>query len=137
MSLGKRLAEARKAHGLSQVALASRCGISDSAQLKFEKDENIPGSAYLLKLAELGIDVHHVLFGRPGAMTPEEGALLNAFRSADPKARNALLLQLLSGQSAVTAPAQNIGGDNHGVQAGRDNVAHTQKFVVGGGKKKR
>lgn len=131
------MSEARKGLGLSQVAFAERCGISDMQQLNLEKDRNLPGSAYLLELSKLGIDAHFVLTGMPGAMTPEEAVLLNAFRAADEKARKTLLAHALVGQSAVSAPAQSIGGDNNGVQAGRDNVAHTQTFNVGGDKKKR
>lgn len=132
MSLGKRLAEARKAHGLSQVALASRCGISDSAQLKFEKDENIPGSAYLLKLAELGIDVNHVLFGLPGAMTPEEGVLLNAFRAADAKTRHAMLSHAPAGQPAAGAAPKAVKAKNIGqVVQGSQRVKGSQTVNVG------
>ena len=137
MSLGKRLAEARKAFGLSQVAFAERCGISDSAQLHFEKEKSLPGSAYLLELAKLGIDVNFVLLGMPGAMTPEEAVLLNAFRAADEKTRKTLLAHALVGQSALSAPAQSVGGDNHGQLVSGDVKARDQTFNVGGGKKKR
>lgn len=131
MTIGTRLRAARDAQGLNQTDFAAACGVSKNAQYGFEKDQNLPGSAYLLKLGELGVDVHHVLFGRPGAMTPEEAVLLNAFRAAEPKARHALLAQVLMGQSAVSAPAQTIKGDNHGQQVGGNVTAERQTFNVG------
>lgn len=91
MTLGKRLKEAREALGLSQAALAEECGISAQAQLNFEKDRNLPGSAYLLELAELGVDVGYVLLGMRCAQTPEEAALLANYRSSSAGNRQRLL----------------------------------------------
>ena len=102
MPIGSRLKEAREALGLAQTAFAERCGVSKNTQYLFEKDEHLPGAAYLLKLAELGVDVNYVLFGRPGAMTPEDAVLLNAFRAADEKTRKTLLAHALVGQSALS-----------------------------------
>lgn len=137
MSLGKRLAEARKALAMSQVAFSERCGISDYSQLRFEKDQNQPGSAYLLKLDELGVDVNYVLFGRPGAMTPEEAVLLNAFRAADANTRKTLLAHALVGQSALSTGGATFNGENNGQQVGGNVIADRQTFNVGGSKKKR
>lgn len=80
MTLGTRLKEAREALGLSQAGLAEKCGISLRAQLNFEKDRNLPGSAYLLALAELGVDVGYILLGTVCAQSPEEAALLDNYR---------------------------------------------------------
>lgn len=102
MPIGSRLKEARDALGLAQTAFAERCGVSKNTQYLFEKDEHLPGAAYLLKLAELGVDVNYVLLGRPSATTPEEAVLLNAFRAADEKTRKTLLAHALIGQSAVS-----------------------------------
>lgn len=113
MTLGKRLKEAREALGLSQAALAEECGISAQAQLNFEKDRNLPGSAYLLELAELGVDVGYVLLGMRCAQTPEEAALLANYRAASPELR-AAALRLLGAQAVGAGAGRTISGGEQG-----------------------
>ena len=62
-------------------------GVTVRSQGGFERDVNLPGSAYLLALAAGGFDVGYVLTGRPMAMTEEEAALLRNYRAADPERR--------------------------------------------------
>lgn len=83
MNVGERLREARGAMGLSQTEFAAIGGVGKFAQIRFEKNENMPGGAYLLGLHAAGIDTHYILTGLHGAMTTEEDALLVCYRRAD------------------------------------------------------
>lgn len=98
MTLGNRLRQARKTSGLSQEAFAACCGVTKKAQINFEKDRQLPGGAYLLKLAALEVDVAWVLTGAASALTPEEAALLDNYRHSDAK-RQAQLLHASGGKS--------------------------------------
>lgn len=53
MTLGERIAQLRRAAGLSQEALAERVGISRQAVSKWEKGQSFPDTGNLLVLAEL------------------------------------------------------------------------------------
>ena len=63
MSVGCRLVEERKRLGMSQAAFFTACGVSKAAQYNFESDVNLPGGAYLIAAAALGVDVSYVLTG--------------------------------------------------------------------------
>lgn len=63
MSVGRRLVEERKRLGMSQAAFFTACGVSKAAQYNFESDVNLPGGAYLIAAAALGVDVSYVLTG--------------------------------------------------------------------------
>lgn len=64
MSVGRRLVEERERLGMSQAAFFTACGVSKKAQFNFENDHNIPGGAYLIAAAALGVDVAYVLTGQ-------------------------------------------------------------------------
>lgn len=64
MSVGRRLLEERERLGMSQVAFYEACGVSKKAQFNFENDHNLPGGAYLIAAATLGVDVAYVLTGQ-------------------------------------------------------------------------
>ena len=73
MSVGRRLVEERKRLGVSQAAFFTACGVSKAAQYNFESDINLPGGAYLIAAAALGVDVSYVLTGvRNPAVQPEK-----------------------------------------------------------------
>lgn len=91
MNVGERLREARGAMGLSQTEFAAIGGVGKFAQIRFEKNENMPGGAYLLGLHAAGIDTHYILTGLHGAMTAEEDALLVCYRRADDTGKKKLL----------------------------------------------
>lgn len=91
VDLGTRLRAVRKERKLTQTALAEIGGVGKYAQIRFEKGENIPNAAYLLKLYAIGIDTHYIMTGQPGAMSAEEAELLLRFRAADEEGKRKML----------------------------------------------
>ena len=67
-----RLREVREALGLSQQALAERCGITARSQRNYESGERLPDAAYLAAIAAVGADVLYILTGQRtgGASAP-------------------------------------------------------------------
>ena len=59
-----RLREVREALGLSQQALAERCGITARSQRNYESGERLPDAAYLAAIAAAGADVLYILTGQ-------------------------------------------------------------------------
>lgn len=100
MTVGKRLKEERKRLRLTQQEMAEACGVSKWAQLYFEKDQNMPGGAYLLAAHARGVDVMYVLLEQRAELDPSEAALLAAFRAAPQELRAAMLSNLVSPRSA-------------------------------------
>lgn len=76
VTVGKRLKEERKRLRLTQQEMAEACGVSKWAQLYFEKDQNMPGGAYLLAAHARGVDVMYVLLEQRAELDPSEAALL-------------------------------------------------------------
>lgn len=76
MTLGQRLAQARRARGLSQEALAHAVGVSRQAVSKWELDEAQPDAAKIVLLAQaLGVTTDQLLLGDdpgPEEQKPEE-----------------------------------------------------------------
>lgn len=62
-NISDRLREARETLGLSQQALAEKCGITARSQRNYESGERSPDAAYLAAFAGLGADVTYVLTG--------------------------------------------------------------------------
>ncbi|MBB4591856.1 XRE family transcriptional regulator [Xanthomonas cannabis] len=91
MTVGKRLKEERKRLRLTQQEMADACGISKWAQLYFEKDQNMPGGAYLLAAHARGVDIMYVLLEQRMELDASEAALLEAFRAAPQEVRAAML----------------------------------------------
>ena len=86
MSVGRRLVEERKRLGMSQATFFTACGVSKAAQYNFESDINLPGGAYLIAAAELGVDVSYVLTGvRNPAVRGEKALAPNAQESVSRK----------------------------------------------------
>lgn len=83
MSVGTRLRDARNDMDMKQVDFADMGGVGRYAQIRFERDENLPGGAYWLALFAAGIDTHYILTGLRGAMTTDEDALPQRYRAAD------------------------------------------------------
>ena len=67
-----RLREVREALGLSQQALAERCGTTARSQRNYESGERLPDAAYLAAIAAAGADVLYILTGQRagGASAP-------------------------------------------------------------------
>ena len=87
-----RLREEREALGLSQQALAERCGITARSQRNYESGERLPDAGYLAAIAAAGADVLYILTGQrtggasapppPRAVTEGDRILLDNFHAA-------------------------------------------------------
>ena len=87
-----RLREVREALGLSQQALAERCGITARSQRNYESGERLPDAAYLAAIAAAGADVLYILTGQraggasapppPRAASEGDRILLDNFHAA-------------------------------------------------------
>ena len=66
MTIGQRIKQARKSSQLSLRDLAERAQISPMAISKYERDQDMPSSGVLLRLAE-GLSVSIDFFFRPEA----------------------------------------------------------------------
>ena len=119
MSFSTRLKEERKRLKLTQKQLAAIAGITEQAQVSYEKEKQPQFVAYMEQLAALGADVGYIVSGQRGPvpLTPEETALLALYRAAPPALRKAAMTVL---GSAAAAPAQGaktvtVGRDNTGI----------------------
>lgn len=73
MTIGTRIAAARRAAGLSQEALAGKIGVSRQAVAKWEADASLPGADNLQELARaLNISCDELLTGSPAAPGREQ-----------------------------------------------------------------
>ena len=108
MTVGKRLKEERKRLRLTQQAMADACGISKWAQLYFEKDQNMPGGAYLLAAHARGVDITYVLLEQRMELDPSEAALVAAFRAAPQDMRAAMLDNLGLARSVSERAAPTV-----------------------------
>lgn len=134
MSLGERLKKARKTTGLNQTEFARQCGVSLNGQSNFERDDNVPGGAYLQAAAAIGVDVNYVLVGLAGARDSLESELLQRFRSSSIDVQGAVLRTL--GMTATGQKAASVaitGGEQGQVVAG--NVKQRDVTFNVGGKK--
>ena len=122
-SIAERLREERKRLGLTQERFGAEGGVGKLAQLNYEKGERSPDAAYLSAIALAGVDVSYVLTGErfAAAMTPDEVALLAAYRALDGRGK-AAALGAVSGLSVQPYPhgtgdqSQVVVGGSHNVQ---------------------
>ncbi|POD89693.1 helix-turn-helix domain-containing protein [Pectobacterium odoriferum] len=122
VGIGARIREERKKFDLSQSDFAKRVGCSRNAQAVYERDESLPGTAYLLNLIDIGVDVWFVLTGNRfpdiGNVTNDELELIKIYRAA-PLAIKAAALAALTAGSSATVGSINVTGSGQRV-AGRD-----------------
>ena len=92
-----RLREVREALGLSQQALAERCGITARSQRNYESGERLPDAAYLAAIAAAGADVLYILTGQRSQPVPaaqvlprQEQEWLALYRNSSEEVRAAL-----------------------------------------------
>jgi transcriptional regulator with XRE-family HTH domain len=95
-----RLREVREALGLSQQALAERCGITARSQRNYESGERLPDAAYLAAIAAAGADVLYILTGQraggasapppPRAVSEGDRILLDNFHAAPPQVQTGI-----------------------------------------------
>jgi transcriptional regulator with XRE-family HTH domain len=82
-----RLKEARHDMGLSQAAIAKKCGVSRETFNRYESGKLKPGMDVLAILAVNGADIEYILTGNKvknfKPLTPREAALLKKYRSAN------------------------------------------------------
>jgi len=92
--LGARLREEREKMGLNQTDFGALGGIARTAQANYENDIRSPDAAYLMRLAEHGVDVLYLLTGRHAAdaLSEEESALIGLYRDVPADKRKALHL---------------------------------------------
>ena len=108
MTVGKRLKEERKRLRLTQQEMADACGISKWAQLYFEKDQNMPGGAYLLAAHARGVDITYVILEQRMELDPSEAALVAAVRAAPQDMRAAMLDNLGLARSVSERAAPTV-----------------------------
>jgi transcriptional regulator with XRE-family HTH domain len=84
---GERMKAERVALGHTASGFAELIGLSRNAVANFESGKNLPNSTVLIDAAAHGMDVGYVLTGQPTARTPQETALLQAFRSLGARER--------------------------------------------------
>lgn len=71
-TLGMMIAELRKQHGMTQLELAEKMGVTDKAVSKWERDLSCPDINSLPKLAELlGVGVEELMQIKQEAAAPE------------------------------------------------------------------
>lgn len=114
MSFSNRLKEERKSLKLTQKQLAAKLGVTEQAQVSYEKDKLPKFAKYLEMLAQLGADVAYVVTGERGGvqLTPEEAEFLALFRGATPAVRSTASDVLRSG--IVITKQVHVGRDNFG-----------------------
>lgn len=121
VSIGERIREERKKLQLSQSDFAKSAGCSRNAQAIYERDESLPGAAYLVNLSTMGIDVQYILTGHltpdVGDVTNDELELIKLYRSAPLAVKAAALAALTAGSSA--SHSISVSGKGNRV-AGRD-----------------
>lgn len=113
-----RLKEERKRLGLKGGQLAQLGGVSAVSQSCYEKGKQLPGATYLAAIAAAGVDVQYVLTGQRSSepvLTPEEKAVLAAWKKAPEQIQMAVLAVLATGQCSLGGV--NLGGDNNGLIA--------------------
>lgn len=135
MSLGERIKQARKATGLNQTDFGKACGVSLNAQSNFERGDNVPGGAYLLAVAKLGVDINQLLLGFAGARDPVESEVLLRYRAASQDMKGAVLRILDVPATAGSPPAVAITGDEHGQVVVGPVKQRDVTFNVGGKKR--
>lgn len=130
----KRLREQREALGLSQSAMAERCGVASRSQQNYESGERSPDGEYFAALAAAGGDVLWVITGQrdytpPPALTAQEQTMLDYFRQASAEVRRAALGALLgaSAPAGRSGTTQIFHGNIHGDNIARDKIIKGKK----------
>lgn len=125
-AFGERLKAERKRLGLKSMELAQIGNVGAVAQSNYERGKRHPDSVYLAAIAAVGVDVQYVLTGQRSAepvLTPEEKAVLAAWKNASKEVQAAALAALLAGADAKKPARQIIGGDVHTEPGGKTIIA--------------
>lgn len=125
---GERLKAERKRLGLKSMELAQIGNVGAVAQSNYERGKRHPDSVYLAAIAAVGVDVQYVLTGRRSTepvLTPEEKAVLAAWKNASKEVQAAALAALQAGADAKKPARQIVGGDVHTEPGGKTIIAET------------
>lgn len=101
-------------------------GTTKNSQLNYEKGNVCPSATYLAAIAAAGVDVQYVLTGQRSAepvLTPEEKAVLAAWKKASKEVQAAALAALQAGADAKKPARQIVGGDVHTEPGGKTIIA--------------
>lgn len=92
MRIAERLAEERLRLGKTQKEMAAVGQVGDRSYWHYEKGERSPDSEFLANIAAAGADVLYILTGQRtgGTLAPDEAALLDNYRHAQPDGKVAL-----------------------------------------------
>lgn len=103
MDISERLRAERVRLKLTQEEMAALGGLSKLAQLRYEKGERKPDSAFLATLADAGVDVLYVITGERSKpvppqelLPPEDRELLERFHDLPKRMQTAIDDVLLS-----------------------------------------
>lgn len=122
----ERLKEERTRLNMSQTEFAKCCGVKRNAQIKYEKSERNPDSAYLEKAHKTGVDISYLITGertQPVELPSDEVLLVESYRALDIEEKKMSLRFWLGGiENIKELAAPNIenknNDDNTGVIAG-------------------
>lgn len=114
MSFSTRLKAERKRLKITQKRLAEMAGVTEQAQVSYEKERQPQFASYLEALAREGLDVAYILTGERGGvqLTEEEAEMLSLIRRAAPEVRATALDVLRTG--TVITKSVHVGRDNYG-----------------------
>ena len=102
----ERLAELRKAKGLSQEELAERLNVSRQAVSKWERAESSPDTDNLIELAKIyGLTVDELIYGNQTAKADANGGLPQSDNVENKKRRNNKISDLVYSLAALLLTA--------------------------------
>ncbi len=141
---GQRLTWERERLGLSQQALAEKCGLARTMLSRYERAAAEPGASSLIALESAGVDVLYVLTGKhvprtAQALSAESLAMLESYERASAAGRAAFhAVASLASEQAPKAGADqragatiSIGGDVGQSVAGDQTNTGSISFSVG------
>ena len=126
MTISRRLLEERKRLKMNQTDFAEKAGTTKKSQIEYEKERLPAFATYLAAIAAAGVDVQYVLTGRRSSepvLTPEEKAVLAAWKNASKEVQAAALAALLAGADAQKPARQIVGGNVHTEPGGKTIIA--------------
>lgn len=120
----ERLKEERTRLKMSQTNFAEGCGVKKNAQIKYEKNERNPDSAYLEKAHSMGVDVSYLVTGirtQPVELPSDEALLLDSYRALDAEQKKLTLRFLLGGLEHLKNDENDDEDNNGGTNTGSNN----------------
>ena len=111
---------------MNQTDFAEKAGTTKKSQIEYEKERLPAFATYLAAIAAAGVDVQYVLTGRRSSepvLTPEEKAVLAAWKNASKEVQAAALAALLAGADAQKPARQIVGGNVHTEPGGKTIIA--------------